>query len=142
LIVARSTIGFAFGIVLLFGALAAVADDVTGKDRILCSVNYATRCTPDGECLGGPPWNTNIPQFIEIDLARKTMSTTKASGQNRSTKIKNLERDAGLVIIQGYERGRAYSFVINEATGLSSMSVALGESSVAGFGACTPMPPE
>ena len=70
----------------------ALADDLHGVDRILCSAVSATVCTVDGDCETDLPYNWNIPQFIEIDLARKTLSTTKASGENRSTPAASLAR--------------------------------------------------
>jgi len=126
--------------ILLLVAIPVLADDVTGSNRILCTVSYATECLPNGECTGGPPWNTNIPQFIEVDLEKKTLSTTKASGLNRSTPIKNLGRENGLIVLQGYENQRAFSFVITEASGFASMAVAMSDKSVSAFGVCTPLP--
>ena len=61
----KRKVGILTGLMLVCGMFPASADDVTGEDRILCTVNYATRCMPDGECIGGPPVDTNIPRFIE-----------------------------------------------------------------------------
>ena len=113
-----------FLLTVLLLALPVLADDLSGSDQFLCTVMYATECQPTGDCAGGPPWGSNIPHFIEVDLAKKTLGTTKASGENRSTKIKNLDRDNGLIVLQGYENERAFSFLITEATGFASISVA------------------
>ena len=86
------------------------------------------------------PWNLNIPQFIEIDLAGKMLSTTKASGENRSTPIRSLLREDGNIYLQGVEGGRAFSFVITEATGMASIAVAREDVTVSVFGVCTPLP--
>jgi hypothetical protein len=133
-----------FGCIGLMAALClapilALADDLGDANMILCTASVATLCLEDGECETGPPWNWNIPQFIEIDLAAMQLRTTKASGENRSTVIKNLERADGLVFLQGVEKGRAFSFVITEKTGLSSFAVARDGVTVGGFGACTPI---
>ena len=117
----------------------ATADDLGDANTILCTASIATLCLEDGECETGPPWNWNIPQFIEIDFAAKQLRTTKASGENRSTAIKNLQREDGLIFLQGVEKGRAFSFVITEKTGLSSVAVARDGVTVSGFGACTPI---
>jgi hypothetical protein len=77
--------------------------------------------------------------FLEIDLAQKRLNTTKASGENRTTEVKNLRREEGDIVLQGFEKGRAFSFVIDEATGLLSVAVAGNGFSVAVFGACTPL---
>jgi hypothetical protein len=126
----------------LAAALPAVsrADDLTGQDRILCTAVEVTRCMESGTCSSELPWNLNIPQFIEIDLKAKTFSTTKASGENRATAIRNLIREEGLLVLQGFETGRAFSFVIHEESGMVSVAVARDGLTVSIFGACTPMP--
>lgn len=126
-------------VVLCLAPTLAPADDLGDANTILCTASVATLCLDDGECETGPPWLWNIPQFIEIDLAAKQLRTTKASGENRSTSIKNLERADGLVFLQGVEKGRAFSFVITEKTGLTSFAVARDGVTVGGFGACTPI---
>jgi hypothetical protein len=115
------------------------ADDLRGSNRILCTAVQATRCTMDDDCEIGAPWNWNIPQFIEVDLTAKTLATTKASGEQRSTPIKNFERQAGHIFLQGLEGGRAFSFAIDEETGMLSAAVAADGVTVGVFGACTPM---
>ena len=121
-------------------ALPAAADDLTGQDRILCTAVAATRCLESGGCTSEAPWNLNIPQFIEINLKDKTFATTKASGENRMTPIRSLSREDGLVVLQGVEAGRAFSFVIDEESGMASVAVARDGMTVSIFGACTPMP--
>jgi hypothetical protein len=41
---------------------------------------------------GRSSWNLNIPQFVVVNLEKKTLSTTKASGENRSTPIRSVQR--------------------------------------------------
>ena len=84
----------------------AVADDLTGAGRLLCTAVEANVCSMEGACESAPPWRFNIPQFIEVDLEAGTLSTTEASGENRSTPIKNLEREEGLIFLQGVEVAR------------------------------------
>lgn len=124
--------------VIVTAAAAASADDLTGSTHFICSAAQMNRCATDGECTSGAPWKHNIPQFIQVDLKEKTLSTTPASGQNRVTPIKNLERADGLIILQGAENGRAFSFLIVEQTGIATISVALDDAGVVVFGACTP----
>jgi hypothetical protein len=132
--------------VLLFLTLAAAAswapaqaDDLHGASKILCAAAQATVCTVDGECVSGAPWNWNIPQFVVVDLGEKRLGTTKASGENRTTPIKNVERADGLIVLQGVEAGRAFSFVIDETSGMLSAAVARADLTVSAFGSCTPM---
>jgi hypothetical protein len=113
------------------------ADQLSKANLLLCTAVQATVCTPDGDCEIGPPWNWNIPQFIEVDLAAKVLRTTKASGENRATTIKNLERADGNIFLQGVEKGRAFSFAIEEETGFATIAVAREGRGVTVFGACT-----
>jgi hypothetical protein len=133
-------IAVAFAAAFLGAGLPAGADDLTAVDRILCTAVQVTVCDEAGECFIDLPWNVNVPQFIEVDLAAKRLSTTKASGENRVTPIEHVRRENGTIVLQGYERGRAFSFVIVEETGAASVAVAAQDRAVVVFGACTPLP--
>ena len=115
------------------------ADDVSGADLLLCASLEATRCTLDG-CVTEDPVMWNIPQFVEIDLVNKLLKTTVASGENRATPITTLVREDGHIFIQGIEGGRAFSFVIHEASGDLNAAVAASDTAFAIFAACTPLP--
>ena len=128
-----------FALLVLLPASSLLADDVTGANRLLCTSVQATSCSDDGDCETDVPWAFNIPQFVEIDLAGRRLSTTKASEENRESPILNLTRADGLLVIQGLEQGRAFNFVINEATGRLSVTVARDGITVSVFGACTPI---
>ena len=130
------------GAALLLGGSATRADDIRGAETILCTAAQSTQCFAEGDCLSKPPWELNIPQFIKVDLERRELRSTEASGENRSTPVKNLEREEGLLFLQGVERGRAFSFVIAEDDGFASIAVARDGVTVTVFGACTPMPSE
>jgi len=114
------------------------ADDVSGAERLLCASLEATRCTLD-ECVTEDPVLWNIPQFIEIDLKNKRLQTTAASGENRATPFTTLVREDGHIYIQGIEGGRAFSFVIHEASGELNAATASSEHATAVFAACTPL---
>jgi len=133
----RFTLGVAA--VLVLAASVASADDLTGASRFLCASVQATRCEEGGECAAEVPWNLNIPAFIEVDLDAKRLSTTVASGENRATPIAHMTRENGVIVLQGFEMGRAFSFVINEETGRVAVAVASEGRATAVFGACTPL---
>lgn len=115
----------------------AVADDVSNSDRLLCSASEVTVCFESSDCVDVMPWELDMPQFVVVDLKKKTLSTTKASGENRSTPINFLQRKDQEIILQGVEAGRAFSFVIDELTGLLTVAVARDGMSVSVYGACT-----
>jgi hypothetical protein len=120
----------------------ARADDLSNQQLLLCTAVTAMHCHDDGDCVVDVPWNLNIPQFLQVNLEKKMLSTTKASGENRSTPIRNLVREGGQIYLQGLEGGRAFSFVINESSGLMAVGVAADGRVVSVFGACTPLAQE
>ena len=118
----------------------ALADNLAGADRLLCSAGRVTACWDSDECYVGSPSELNVPQFIEIDLAARRVSTTKASGESRQTTVPAVRREEGRIVLQGYENGRAFSIVMDEETGDLVASVATRTVGVTVFGACTPVP--
>jgi hypothetical protein len=129
-------------LLLMLAASPALADDLTGSRTLLCTTVQTTVCLDEGECITGPPWRWNIPQFIIVDLEQKQLRTTKASGEDRTTPIKNMVHDDGQIVLQGVELQRAFSFVIHESSGEVSIAVALDGVAIAAFGACTTLAQE
>ncbi len=124
----------------MFTAMPVAADDLTGVDRFLCAPGEVTVCAIDGECTSGPPWEFNVPDFIEVDLEAGLLKTTEASGENRQTPILRIIREDGLIVLQGLEMGRAFSFNIEEASGTMTAVAARNGLFVGSFGVCTPLP--
>ena len=122
---------------LILAASVTNADNLKNSDRFLCSTSTIQVCFEDGVCNETFPWEANVPQFLVVDTKKKTLSTTKASGENRSTPIRTLQREEGKIILQGIEAGRAFSFVIDEATGWVTVAVSRDGMAVSVFGACT-----
>jgi hypothetical protein len=127
-----------FLLLFLLLGLSASADDLRGADRLLCSTLQASVCLPDEGCTTVPASALNIPQFINVDVRRKTLSTTAASGENRQTPLSSVERRDGLLVMHGYEQGRAFTLLVPEASGQASFASAGEDRSVVVFGACTP----
>ncbi len=125
---------------LVLSGLAG-AEDVTGANRILCSTARAQICFENGECYAVTPWELEIPDFVLIDTKKGVISTTAASGLNRETEFSKTDRSNGAIHLQGIDSGRAFSFVINEATGHMSAAIAADGFSVSVFGACTDAKP-
>ena len=113
------------------------AEDVTGVTRMVCASGQAQICLETGDCYAATPWELSVPDFVIIDTKKGTISTTKASGLDRSTEFTKSERKEGLIHLQGVEGGRAFSFVIHEKTGRLTAAIARDGLSVTVFGACT-----
>jgi hypothetical protein len=125
--------------IVLFTSAGAMAENLTGAEKILCAGIQATYCDTSGACEVGMPWQWNMPEFVEIDLEAKIVSTTQAAERIRQTPIRTLERGNGEIYLQGVENARAFSFVIDEATGVASIAIAADGMTISVFGACTPV---
>ena len=117
--------------------VSALADNLEGVDKMICAAGQVQICIENNMCYPANAAELDVPDFVIIDLGKKVISTTKASDQNRSTPLKYIERADGLVYLQGIEGGRAFSFMIDEATGRMTVSVARDGVAVSVFGACT-----
>jgi hypothetical protein len=121
---------------MLVGGLVQ-ADNIEGVDEIICAAVQVQICVENDTCYVATTAELNMPDFVVIDTQKKTVSTTKASDEHRSTPFSSVTRSEGLIYLQGIENGRAFSFVIEEATGLMTVAVARDGIAVSVFGACT-----
>jgi hypothetical protein len=129
----KSTIALAG---ILMSALVQ-ADQLTGIDKFICAAAQVQICLEADTCYESSAWELDMPEFVVIDLKKKNVSTTKSSGLNRSTPFSSVSKDDGRIYLQGVEQGRAFSFVIDEATGRMTVAVARDGVAVNVFGACT-----
>jgi hypothetical protein len=127
----------ALALALIF-ASPVVSDVLTDAERMLCVPGPVYHCVSDRDCKSELPEDEYIPEFIEVDLKRKTLATTRASGEDRSTPIQSQKRDAGYIYLQGVENGRSFSMVISENTGGLTFVVAADGETATMFGGCTP----
>lgn len=129
---------FAAVLISVAALTPAGADDLGGVNRFVCAPAQVTVCDESGSCVSVLPWEVNVPRFLVFDLKAKRIGTTEASGENRATPIQSITETEETIYLQGVEAGRAFSFVINRATGMMSAAVARDYLTVTGFGACTP----
>ena len=115
----------------------AIAENLEGADELLCAAAQAQVCFENGECVSAAPWELSMPDFVVIDTKEKTVSTTKASGENRSSPFSSVQRIDGIVYLQGIEGQRSFSFVIDEASGHMTVAIVRDGFSVTVFGMCT-----
>ena len=121
---------------LLAGGLVQ-ADSLDGVNKMICAAAHVQICIENDKCYSATPSELGVPDFVVIDIKKKTISTTKASNQNRSTSFNSVAKSDGLIYLQGLEAQRAFSFVIDEATGRMTVAVSRDGLSVSVFGACT-----
>ena len=121
-------------------SFGVMADDLTNSNSLLCHGLSAARCEIDtGTCAVKTPWDLNLPDFLKIDLAAKRAATTEASGQARQTAIRTVERANGIIILQGIDGERAFSWMISEATGEGTMTMSSPAAGLTVFTVCTPV---
>ena len=130
----RKTLLGGLGLML---AAPVIADDVSDSDRILCAMQSATICVDTNDCFAVTPQEIDLPQFVIIDRDKKTVSTTKNAQRQRVTQVNNVIEEEDRLVMQGIERGRAYSFVIEQDLGLLTAALARDGVTLSVFGACT-----
>jgi hypothetical protein len=121
---------------MLMGGLVQ-ADNLEGVNEMICAAAQVQICIENDTCYATTPMELGVPDFVIINTKKKTISTTKSSGQNRSSSFTSVMKNDGLIYLQGIEDERAFSFVIDEGTGRMTVAVARDGISVTVFGACT-----
>ena len=113
------------------------ADSVFDVDEMVCAAGQVQICLENDTCYASSAAELAIPDFVVIDTKAKKISTTRSSGENRSSSFTSFARTDGVIFLQGMESGRAFSFVIHEATGRMTVAVSRDGMAVTVFGACT-----
>jgi hypothetical protein len=109
----------------------AGAADFDGSKSMICAAIEANDCASGASCLKGLAEDINVPQFIRLNVADKTISA-----RGRTSTIQNLSRGPGVMVIQGFENARAWSITVWE-TGKLVAAVAGEEEGFIIFGACS-----
>ena len=119
---------------LAFCALVtqAPAADFDGTKPFICSIIDANDCALGIACIHGLAEDVNLPQFIKVDFAAKTIGA-----RGRTAPIQSSTRASGMLVIQGVQDKRAYSITVAEDTGSLVGTVARDGEAFAVFGACT-----
>lgn len=119
-----------------FAAAPVMAQDFDGSTALICAVIEIFDCGPGVDCQRGNAKSINIPQFLKINFKEKTISGKLGSGELRTTKIKNTGLDVDNLMLQGIQGGRAWSMIINQATGDMTLTASDFEAGFVVFGAC------
>jgi len=122
---------------LILTPLSSSAGPFDGSVPLLCAVIQVVECDAGGECYPVQPEIANIPRFLKVNFKNKTISATEESGRKDTSRIKNIERVNGNLILQGSENGRGWTMVISEETGKLSATVSDDQAGFVVFGAST-----
>jgi hypothetical protein len=103
-------------------ASMASAGDFDGSKALQCVPTDMFECARGVECERATAEELNIPHFIEVDFAKKTVGGT-VDGKAQSSAIERLHTEHGRTMLLGVEGGNAWSMLIHQTSGKMSMSV-------------------
>ena len=121
----------------------AASEQYGSADPILCSVNQVNECVAWQGCEEIEPGEANIPKFIEIDLASKTISGGTTLDVGRKSKIERIETINELLTLSGSEprtkEGKdkfGWIMTISTDNGQMIISANTNRSALVIFGSC------
>ena len=122
----------------------ALAGNFDGSKPMLCALINIVECGSGGNCQQLTAQDVGIPRFLKVNFKEKKITATQASGNKRSTTIKNSEHVDGKLILQGAEDGIedvrdgvGWSIAIAEDTGNMVLTASGDDVGFVVFGACT-----
>lgn len=129
---------------MLVLAELAIADVESGsKQALLCAIAEIKECIRGQACTNPLPDDVNAPDFFRVDLGKNELKSTEASGEDRVSPIKYVERLNGKLVLQGVEptsaldpSGVGWTISIDEQNGRMVGSASGALAGVIMFGAC------
>jgi hypothetical protein len=109
------------------------AADFDGSKALVCATVDAHACGAGEVCLRDLPDGFGMPQFMRIDFASKTIA-----GPKRTTAIRNIDKSADQVLLQGIELGYAWSIALDKTSGSMALTLVNRDDVFVVFGYCTP----
>ena len=116
--------------------LPALAAGLDGTQPVTCTIAETADCATDAQCIRDTPESVNLPRLIRIDFAAKRIVSKLAGGDERTAEIGLLRVEDGKLLLQGVQRGHAWSAAIMQASGTLSLAIAGEDGAVAAFGVC------
>ena len=136
------------GFILFFICMMHIpgsAGDFDGSKELMCTCMRVIECGPDGNCVEVSAEEVGIPVFLRINFEQKTISAPQWGKNQTPSRIENLERIDGKLILQGAEDGFkkikdgvGWSIAISEETGKMVMTGSGDQVAFVVFGACVP----
>ena len=121
------------------------AGDFDGSKELICACMRIMECGPDGKCVEVSAGEIGIPEFLRINFQQKTISAPQWEEDQTPSRIENLERIDGKLILQGAEDGYrevrdgvGWSIAISEETGRMVLTESGDQVGFVAFGSCIP----
>lgn len=124
--------------------LLSIAGDFDGSKPLLCTVIDVSECIMGERCKEVTAEEINLPRYLWINVAKKTIQSKKTGDDSRKSRIERVKKVDGKLMLQGAEQGRedvpdgfGWTIAIMEDTGqmvLTASGDLVGE---VAFGICT-----
>jgi hypothetical protein len=121
----------------------SVAGDFDGSKPLVCTVITVNECLEGEGCMAVAPEDVNLPRYLWVDVAKKSIQDKKA-GDGRKSPIESVKRVDGKLVLQGAEEGRpdvrdgfGWTVAIIEDSGQMVLSASGDMVAISAFGACT-----
>jgi hypothetical protein len=118
--------------------LLVSAGDFDGSVPLICDVVKTIECGENGNCQNGTADSINMPQFLRVNFKSKTITGKRVGEEVRTSKIENMERSDGKLILQGTQTSKGWSMVIDEASGKMVLTASGDQTGFVVFGWCIP----
>ena len=117
----------------------AAAGDFDGSKNLICAAIDVAACTEGAqgpECMQGHSRTFGLAEFFRIDFDKKEI---RATGNNADvvSPIRNQDKTATQVIMQGVENDRGWTAAVNQSEGTLILTASGQNVSFMVFGACT-----
>jgi hypothetical protein len=128
----RAKLGIALAVAATAGTPSALAGDFDGSKPLICATVQALECVAGEDCVRGRAADIGAPTFMRIDFARKVVI-----GPQRTSPVQLMEESESQLLLQGTERGFAWSIALDKDTGEMSATLVDRDGAIILFGACT-----
>lgn len=126
---------FSSGLVLAASLASglAMAADFDGSKKLICAPVSAMDCADGvGECVSGTPQELGAPSFLRIDFEK-----SEVAGTHRTTPIRQLDKSATQLLLQGIEGGLGWTIAIDSEDGGMHATMAGEDGAIVLSGSCT-----
>lgn len=125
-------------LITLLASAPVSAETIDISKPILCAVSRVASCVEGEECQGETPDTANLPRFLRVDIAGKSISGTRPDGTQRKTPIAAVQKIDNGFVLQGVDDGPfAWTLDIAEAGGAMTLAGIRGDVGFVVFGGCT-----
>ena len=129
---------------IFLGLSAVAAADFDGSDPLLCSVVTVNECVPEGSCEQVDNEDINAPDFLRVDVRKKSVTGMSDGAERPSNKIESSAVLGDSLFLQGKARAvedmpedaLAWSVSVNQETGDMVLAASGDEVAFVIFGSC------